>query len=81
MHTASDSTHRSGNATRCANPTPSVCRGHRARKSRTTLQNKVRLQVLPEQLTLFVNTSVTFKQENVLIILKISTFIHPVFED
>ena len=35
--------------------------GYRARKSRTTLQNKVRLKVLPEQLTLFVNTSVTFK--------------------
>ena len=35
---------------------------NRARKSRTTLQNKVRLQVLPEQLTLFVNTSVTFKK-------------------
>ena len=34
---------------------------HRARKSRTTLQNKVRLKVLPEQLPLFVNTSVTFK--------------------
>ena len=33
-----------------------------ARKSRTTLQNKVRLKVLPEQLTLFVNTSVTFKK-------------------
>ena len=39
--------------------------GHyRARKSRTTLQNKVRLKVLPEQLTLFVNTSVTFKKMN-----------------
>ena len=36
--------------------------GNRARKSRTTLQNKVRLKVLPEQLTLFVNTSVTFKK-------------------
>ena len=35
---------------------------HRARKSRTTLQNKVRLKVLPEQLTLFVNTSVTLKK-------------------
>ena len=34
---------------------------NRARKSRTTLQNKVSLKVLPEQLTLFVNTSVTFK--------------------
>ena len=37
-------------------------RHNRARKSRTTLQNKVRLKVLPEQLTLFVNTSVTFKK-------------------
>ena len=35
---------------------------YRARKSRTTLQNKVRLKVLPEQLTLFVNTSVTLKK-------------------
>ena len=35
---------------------------NRARKSRTTLQNKVRLKVLPEQLTLFVNTYVTFKK-------------------
>ena len=35
---------------------------NRAHKSRTTLQNKVRLKVLPEQLTLFVNTSVTFKK-------------------
>ena len=35
---------------------------NRARKSRTTLQNKVRLKVLPEQLALFVNTSVTFKK-------------------
>ena len=34
---------------------------NRARKSRTTLQNKVRLKILPEQLTLFVNTSVAFK--------------------
>ena len=31
------------------------------RKSRTTLQNKVRLKVLPEQLTIFVNSSVAFK--------------------
>ena len=38
-----------------------IVRSHRARKSRTTLQNKVRLKVLPEQLTLFVNTSVTVK--------------------
>ena len=35
---------------------------NRTRKSCTTLQNKVRLKVLPEQLTLFVNTSVTFKK-------------------
>ena len=35
---------------------------YRARKSRTTLQNKVRLKVLPEQLTLFVNMSVAFKK-------------------
>ena len=35
---------------------------NRARKSRTTLQNKVRLKVLPEQLTLFVNTSVILKK-------------------
>ena len=35
---------------------------NRAHKSRTTLQNKVRVKVLPEQLTLFVNTSVTFKK-------------------
>ena len=35
---------------------------NRARKSRSTLQNKVRLKVLPEQLTLFVNTSVTLKK-------------------
>ena len=34
---------------------------YRARKSRRTLQNKVRLKVLPEQLTLFVNTFVAFK--------------------
>ena len=39
-----------------------VIKWNRARKSRTTLQNKVRLKVLPEQLTLFVNTSVTFKK-------------------
>ena len=35
---------------------------NRARKSRTTLQNKVRLKVLPEQFTLFVNTFVTLKK-------------------
>ena len=38
-----------------------LCRCNRERKSRTSLQNKVRLKVLPEQLTLFANTSVTFK--------------------
>ena len=36
--------------------------GNRARKSRRTLQNKVRLKVLPEQLTLFVDTFVAFKK-------------------
>ena len=35
--------------------------GNRARKSRRTLQNQVRLKVLPEQLTLFVNRFVAFK--------------------
>ena len=30
---------------------------NRARKSRTTLQNKVRLKVLPEQLTIFVKNA------------------------
>ena len=35
--------------------------GYMARKSRRTLQSKVRLKVLPEQLTLFVNTFVAFK--------------------
>ena len=35
--------------------------GNRARKSRRTLLNKVRLKVLAEQLTLFVNTFVAFK--------------------
>ena len=39
----------------------SLLRNNRAHKSRTTLQNKVRLKVLPEQLTHFVNTSVTLK--------------------
>ena len=46
-------------------PHTTGCQRHgdnRARKSRTTLQNKVRLKVHPEQLTLFVNTSVTFKK-------------------
>ena len=33
----------------------------RARKSRTTLQNKVRINVVPVHLTLFVNTFVAFK--------------------
>ena len=37
-------------------------RKYRARKSRTTLPNKVRLKVLPEQLTLFVNTFVTLRK-------------------
>ena len=35
---------------------------NRARKSRRTLQDKVGLKVLPEQLTLFVNTFVAFKK-------------------
>ena len=35
---------------------------NRVRKSRPTLQNKVRLKVHPEQLTLFVKTSVPFKK-------------------
>ena len=35
---------------------------YRARKSCRTLQNKVRLKVLPEQLTLFVNTFVAFQK-------------------
>ena len=41
-----------------------LCGGsrHRARKSHRTLQNKVRLKVLPEQLTLFFNTFVAFKK-------------------
>ena len=44
-------------------PARGGCRnGNRARKSRRTLQNKVRLKVLPEQLTLFVNTFVAFKK-------------------
>ena len=44
------------------NPNNRIVHHHnRARKSRTTLQNKVRLKVLPEQLTLF-NTSVIFKK-------------------
>ena len=36
--------------------------GNRARKSRRTLQNEVRLKVLPEQLTRFFNTFVAFKK-------------------
>ena len=36
---------------------------YRARKSRRTLQNKVRIKVFPEQLALFVNTFVVFKNE------------------
>ena len=35
---------------------------NRARKSRRTLQNKVRIKVFPEQLTLFINTAVALKQ-------------------
>ena len=35
---------------------------YRARKSRRTLKNNVRLKVLPEQLTLFFNTFVAFKK-------------------
>ena len=35
---------------------------YRARKSRRTLQNKVRIKVFPEQLTLFINTCVALKQ-------------------
>ena len=40
----------------------SVMSINKTRKSRRALQNKVRLKVFPEQLTLFVNTSVTFKK-------------------
>ena len=36
---------------------------NRARKSRRALQNKVRIKVFPEQLTLFINTFVVFKNE------------------
>ena len=36
---------------------------HRARKSRRTLQNKVRIKVFPEQFTLFLNTFMVFKNE------------------
>ena len=36
-------------------PQSDVREWYRARKSRTTLQNKVRLKVLPEQFTLYVN--------------------------
>ena len=41
---------------------PTLICNKRARKSRRTLQNKVRLKVLPEQLTLFVNTFVALKK-------------------
>ena len=47
---------------------PSEFDGHllvldnRARKSRRTLQNKVRIKVFPEQLTLFINMFVALKQ-------------------
>ena len=34
---------------------------HRARKSPRTLQNKVRIKVFPEQLTLSINTYVALK--------------------
>ena len=40
----------------------SKLKSHRARKSRRTLQNKVRIKVFPEQLTLFINTFVALKQ-------------------
>ena len=61
---------------------------NRARKSRTTLQNKVSLKVLPEQLTLFVSTSVALKMHHsivlyytVLIIAQKYTLLHiPVIE-
>ena len=36
---------------------------NRARKSRRTLQNKVRIKVFPEQFTLFLNTFMVFKNE------------------
>ena len=47
-------------------PTTNTCSSHinlgnRAHKSRRTLQNKVRIKVFPEELTLFVNTFVLFK--------------------
>ena len=35
---------------------------NRARKSRRTLQNKVRIKVFPEQFTLFLNTFMVFKK-------------------
>ena len=35
---------------------------NRARKSRRTLQNKVRIRVFQEQLTLFINMIVALKQ-------------------
>ena len=37
-------------------------RRNRARKSRRTLQNKVRIKVFPEQLSPFINTYVALKQ-------------------
>ena len=38
-----------------------VMKSNRARKSSRTLQNKVRINALPEQLTLFVNVFMAFK--------------------
>ena len=43
------------------NPVVNEALRHRARKSRRTLQNKVRIRVFPEQLTIFINTFVAFK--------------------
>ena len=44
------------------NPTPYPHEYNRAPKSLRTLQNKVRIKVFPEQLTLFINTFVALKQ-------------------
>ena len=43
-------------------PGPTVIKLDKARKSRRTLQNKVRIKVFPEQFNLFVNTFVIFKK-------------------
>ena len=43
-------------------PTPYPHEYNRAPKSLRTLQNKVRIKVFPEQLTLFINTFVALKQ-------------------